>query len=105
MEEDKVIPEVVPVVDNSNDDLIQKFDEVIELLTPTEETTEIIPTETIDHTDTLQNIVELLEQQNALLTAISEGSATILVYGLIVVPLIVIVSMLWWFFKQFLYNY
>lgn len=69
----------------------------------TVETLETVPS--ADYSEQLQQIIDLLTEQNNLLTAISEGSSTILVYGLIVVPLFLICMMLWWFFKQFIYNY
>lgn len=53
----------------------------------------------------LQSNNDLMQTQNDLLLAISEGSSTILVYGLIIVPLIIVCVMLWWFFKQFIYSY
>lgn len=53
----------------------------------------------------ISKILELLEECVFYLQAISEGSATIIVYGLIVAPLLILTMMLWWFFKQFIYKY
>lgn len=44
-------------------------------------------------------LLEKIHHEQMLLTA------TVQVYGLIVVPLVFICIMLWWFFKQFLYKY
>lgn len=39
------------------------------------------------------------------LEVVEFASRVIIVWGTIFAPLIIIVGMLWWFFKQFLYRY
>lgn len=73
--------------------------------TSSTETTETTETTATDYSEQLSSIISLLEQQNFLLQAISEGTSLVLVYGLIVGPLLLLTTMLWWFFKQFLYKY
>lgn len=63
------------------------------------------PDPAVDYTDQLESIKLLLEQQNDLLLVISDGTNMIFVYGFIVAPLLILCTMFWWFFKQFLYKF
>jgi hypothetical protein len=50
-------------------------------------------------------IIELLESINSHMPMLVQTSSLLHAYGLVYVPLIVIVLMLWWFFRQFIYTY
>lgn len=60
---------------------------------------------TILSEEEISRLIELLEECVFYLQAISEGSSTVIVYGVIVAPLLIITMMLWWLFKQFIYKY
>lgn len=49
--------------------------------------------------------LEMMTRQTELLEIIASGASTLMVYGIIVVPFIIVCTMLWWFFKQFLYKF
>lgn len=50
-------------------------------------------------------IVELLTSIDNKLDVIVDSSLTLMSYGHIFVPLIIVVLVLWWFFRQFLSQY
>lgn len=76
---------------------------------------EIVSHETMD-TEKMDRVIELLENielnhaKEALFlqdygAVFFDTARTILTYGLVIVPLVFVVTMLWWFFKQFLHKY
>lgn len=95
--------DLTPITE-SNDKIIEKLDEVVQLLTPGE--VEDVPAvDPVEYTDQLAQLTDLVQQQNDMLVSINDANNTILVYGLIIAPLFLLCMCLWWFFKQFLYRF
>lgn len=61
--------------------------------------------EEIIETDALSQLVALTEKQNELLELQYWADTVLVGYGLLVVPLLLIIGACYWFMKQFLYSY
>lgn len=115
------INEVVEIVDDAssldsldlspitegNEKVVNKLDEMIQILTENngDSDVNISDVPSIDYTEQLNKIADLLQQQNDMLITINDANNTILLYGLVIVPLLIVCMCLWWFFKQFLYKF
>lgn len=103
---DPIVTEETPTQSPEQIDYTEQLDTIIELLTPPEEEpsslNEEIPSEYGEQLDT---IIQLLETFNSLMDYFVGASGIVMTYGYIFVPLIFIVLMLWWFFRQFLERF
>lgn len=75
---------------------------------PTNDTTTNLDVTNTDMSNTDVVMVMTGDEFNRLVEAIeiiAYASKVVITWGIILVPLIILVLMLWWFFKQFLYRY
>jgi hypothetical protein len=58
--------------------------------------------EQVTELEVLQSIDQKLDIIIDSLSLVHTASATVVNYGLVLVPLMLIITMMWWFFRQFL---
>lgn len=59
-------------------------------------------TVTGDYSEDLDLIAEKMSVMDTRMETIESASSAVLVYGVVYIPLVIIVLSLWWFFRQFL---